>query len=150
MNLWSILPCIMRYHSSIGLFPFGVRKEGIKLQHNLRLNFVVSFTLFLETILFSIFSICTPLTSNISLLCILWKKCTKISRDNTSRRTHVPWGCPQPYKTLENKIFWTPHYYNNGLQQQYTLLLIWNWCSFQIWATRRLFVKRQNTDISLE
>ena len=44
---------------------------------------MVSFRLFQEIILFWIFSICTPLTSNISLLCILWKHCTKLSGDST-------------------------------------------------------------------
>ena len=41
------------------------------------------------------------------------------------------------------ELFWV------GLQQQYNLLLIWNWCSFQIWTTQRLFVKRYSTDIPL-
>ena len=42
----------------------------------------------------------------------------------------VRWGEVVPYIT--------GYYFNT---YYYTQLLIWNWCSFQIWATQRLFVK---------
>ena len=35
MNLWSILQHIFYYYPPTDLFPFGVSKESIKLQHNL-------------------------------------------------------------------------------------------------------------------
>ena len=143
MNLWNTLKHIFYYYPSICLFPFGVSKESGAAQHNLDWSLWFYSPCFEKPSYFEYSQFVLLSLPNISFLWYFQNNALNYQGTVLQEeRMYLEAVLHHTNFWFENQIFWTPYYYYNRLQQQYTLLLIWNWCSFQKWATQRLFVER--------
>ena len=143
MNLWNTLKHIFYYYPSICLFPFGVSKESGAAQHNLDWSLWFHSPCFEKPSYFEYSQFVLLSLPNISFLWYFQNNALNYQGTVLQEEHLYPEAVFHHTNFwFESQIFWTPYYYYNRLQQQYTLLLIWNWCSFQKWATQRLFVER--------